>query len=214
MKHKKYSGITFIIGLLLGTGIGYYLTYRLPGLCQRSHISEKHCALRRSLDKLWTDHVIWANASMIATLTEKPEAKNYSDRLLKNQEDLGNAIAPYYGPEAGAHLTTLLKEHTTLALALFKAAHQEKMTAFKELTQKWHSNAQAIALFLEQINPHCPQKKLTDLLHEHLALTAYQLQAYLHGNWENVIKSFDKTREQILIVSKTMADGIAHHKKR
>lgn len=38
-----------------------------------------------------------------------------ANRLLKNQEDIGGAVAAYHGKAAGDKLTALLKEHITWA---------------------------------------------------------------------------------------------------
>jgi hypothetical protein len=43
-----------------------------------------------------------------------------ANRLMKNQDDIGRAIAGYYGPAAGQQLTTLLKEHISIAVDLIK----------------------------------------------------------------------------------------------
>lgn len=43
-------------------------------------------------------------------------------RLLKNQDDIGGAVAGFYGRDAGDKLTGLLKQHIMIAVDLIAAA--------------------------------------------------------------------------------------------
>src|SRR5262245_61415071 len=78
--------------------------------------------LKQDMRKLWTDHVVWTRDYIIAAVADQPDAQQASARLMKNQEDIGNAVAKYYGAAAGQQLTTLLKEHISVAADVIKAA--------------------------------------------------------------------------------------------
>src|SRR5205085_2431753 len=71
--------------------------------------------LRQDMRKLWTDHVVWTRDYIVAAVGDQPDAQAAANRLMKNQEDIGNAIAGYYGSAAGQQLTMLLKEHINIA---------------------------------------------------------------------------------------------------
>src|SRR5688572_21460032 len=62
--------------------------------------------LRPAMRKLWADHVVWTRNYIIAAVAGTPDATPVLNRLLKNQEDIGNAIVPFYGAPAGAKLTS------------------------------------------------------------------------------------------------------------
>jgi len=79
-------------------------------------------SLKQDMRKLWTDHVVWTRDYIIAAVGDQPDAKAAANRLMKNQEDIGNAVATFYGAPAGQQLTTLLKEHITIAVDLIQAA--------------------------------------------------------------------------------------------
>ena len=65
---------------------------------------------------------MWTRDYIIAAVGDQPDAQAAANRLMKNQEDIGNAVATFYGAAAGQQLTTLLKEHITIAVDLIKAA--------------------------------------------------------------------------------------------
>jgi len=41
--------------------------------------------------KLWTDHVVWTRDYIIAATTRQPDATAALNRLMKTQDDIGNA---------------------------------------------------------------------------------------------------------------------------
>jgi len=90
--------------------------------------------LRTALRKLWTDHVIWTRQYIVAAVAGTPDAEAAAGRLLRNQEDIGDAVVPLYGAEAGEELTRLLKEHILIAVDLVAAATKGDKRAFARPT--------------------------------------------------------------------------------
>jgi hypothetical protein len=43
--------------------------------------------------KLWTDHVVWTREYIVAAVAGTPDAQPAASRLMKNQEDIGAAVA-------------------------------------------------------------------------------------------------------------------------
>src|SRR5215813_6136448 len=71
--------------------------------------------LRTNMRKLWEDHVTWTRNVIICLTDGLPGADQAVKRLLKNQDDIGNAVKPVYGDAAGSKLTELLKVHISTA---------------------------------------------------------------------------------------------------
>jgi hypothetical protein len=78
--------------------------------------------LKDNMRKLWEDHVTWTRNVIFCLVDDLPGADQATKRLLQNQVDIGNAIKPYYGDDAGKKLTDLLTPHITIAAELVKAA--------------------------------------------------------------------------------------------
>src|SRR6476660_4565545 len=69
--------------------------------------------LRTNMRKLWEDHITWTRNVICCLVDNLPGSDQAVKRLLKNQDDIGNAIKPYYGNDAGTKLTALLHDHIT-----------------------------------------------------------------------------------------------------
>ena len=165
-------------------------------------------SLARGLQRLWTDHVVWTRLYVIAAVDARPEAEQAAGRLLKNQEDIGNAIAPLYGNDAGAKLTGLLKQHIMIAVDLIEAAKSGDEPKFAELDADWTQNADEIATFLSSANPNWPKKDVTDLLNLHLSLTKDEVVARLEKNFDHDVEAFDSILTEILTLSDALTEGI------
>ena len=166
-------------------------------------------SLKLALRRLWSDHVIWTREYVVAAVAGTPDAGAAATRLLKNQEDIGNAVVPLYGAAAGKALTDLLKQHIMIAVDLIKAAKTGDNAGFAENDRKWTENAEEIAGLLSGANPqNWPKADVTDLLMQHLNLTKAEVVARLQSKWEDDVAAFDQIFTEILTVSDVLADGI------
>jgi hypothetical protein len=165
-------------------------------------------SVRNALRKLWSDHVIWTRQYIVAAVAGTPDADAAAGRLLKNQEDIGAAIVPYYGESGGDRLTDLLKQHIMIAVDLVAAAKTGDQAAFAQHDARWTSNIQEIAAFLAGANPNWPEKAVFDLLALHLKLTKDETVARLNGDWAADVRAFDDIFTEILVVADTLYDGL------
>ena len=170
--------------------------------------SEAAAALKQDMRKLWTDHVVWTRGYVIAALDDQPDAQAAANRLLKNQEDIGKAVAKFYGDAAGQQLTTLLKEHITIAVDLVKAAKTGDKNGQQQADSRWQQNAVQIAEFLSKANPNWPRATLVDMMKMHLSTTTAEVVARLNKNWDEDVRAFDAVYDHILKMSDALAEGI------
>jgi len=170
--------------------------------------SDAAAMLKQDMRKLWTDHVVWTRDYIVAAVGDQPDAQAAANRLMKNQDDLGNAIARYYGAPAGQQLTTLLKQHISIAVDLIKAAKASDKSGQSQADAKWQQNAVEIADFLSKANPNWPRAALVDLMKKHLSTTTDEVVARLSKNWDADVRAFDAVSDHILHMSDALTDGI------
>ena len=171
-------------------------------------MNQQTYSLRAALRRLWTDHVVWTRAYVVAAVAGAPDESTAAQRLLKNQEDIGAAVVPFYGPAAGTALTDLLKEHIMIAVELIAAAKAGDATRFEEQDALWTQNAEGIAELLSGANPNWVKRDVVDILGIHLKLTKDEAVARLEGNWRADVAAFDPILTEILTLADILADGI------
>ena len=164
--------------------------------------------LRQDMRKLWTDHVVWTRDYIVAAVGDQPDAQAAASRLMKNQEDIGAAVASFYGKSAGDQLTTLLKEHISIAVDIITHAKAGDKAAQQQAAARWKQNADAIAAFLSNANPNWPRTTLADMMNRHLSTTTDEVGARLTKNWDADVRAYDAVYNHILLMADALSDGI------
>ncbi|MCK1993465.1 glycosyltransferase [Peribacillus muralis] len=204
MKRLLLMGVIFFYSLNMVS-----VTTSANAKPQVQHISQAEVQFENEFRRLWIDHVLWtSNYITSATTAGAEDQKEVLARLLKNQEDIGNAIKPVYGEEAGNKLTDLLKEHIVLAGKIVDAAKSNNETLVNQLNKEWYRNADDIAAFLSGANPNLKNEDLKNLLYMHLKLVSDDLSASLAKNWNVKIVSIDEGVTHIILMADTISEGV------
>ncbi len=176
-----------------------------------NRVTTNEVAFQNTMRKLWEDHIIWTRLFIISAAADLPDRDLTAQRLLQNQDDIGNAIKPFYGDAAGDQLTELLREHILTAVDIIDAAKADDSADFEEAVTAWYENADEIASFLNAANPdHWPRNEMRNMMREHLDLTLEEASARLSGDFEADIAAYDKIHEQILEMADMLSMGIIH----
>jgi hypothetical protein len=154
------------------------------------------------------DHTVYTRLYITSAFADLPDSQPVAGRLLRNQEDIGNAIVPYYGKDAGNKLTELLKEHIMIATEVVATAKSGDQKKFAEADKKWIANADDIAAFLSSANPNWPKKDAADLLHLHLQLIKEFATARLGKNYTEDIKKLDEYFTEGMLIADTLSEGV------
>jgi hypothetical protein len=166
-------------------------------------------SLHTAMDKLWEDHITWTRLYIVDALGDSPELPQTTQRLLQNQVDIGNAIKPFYGEDAGNQLTALLNSHILIAADVVGAARKGDTAALNESMARWQANANDIADFLAAANPdNWPQDEMRSMMRQHLDLTTQEAVAHLSKDWAGDVAAYDKVHEHILMLSDGLTQGI------
>jgi hypothetical protein len=178
------------------------------GHLQEAHSNHSADILKSDLRKLWIDHVLWTRSYITSALAGIGDKDKVLVRLLKNQQDIGDAIKPYYGEKAGNQLAELLREHILLAGKVVEAAKSGNQSNLKKYNEEWYKNADEIAHFLSSANPNWSNKVLKDMLHTHLQFITDQAVARIKKNWDADITAFDRGEDHMIKFADVLTEGV------
>jgi hypothetical protein len=164
--------------------------------------------LRAEMRRLWEEHVAYTAFFYKAAIAGSPDAGAIAERLLRNQDDIGSAVKPFYGDAAGNKLASLLRDHILIAADVVTAAKANDAAKLKAANDRWYQNADDIAALLSSANPNWPRATLQDLLHTHLAMVTDQVVATLKHDAAAQIAAYDKGEQHMLMVADALSAGI------
>jgi hypothetical protein len=172
-------------------------------------IGAEQVAFHDQMRKLWEDHVTWTRLAIVTFADGSKGFDATATRLLQNQTDLGDAITPFYGDAAGAHLTSLLHDHITIAVEILQAAKAGDTAAFTDAKARWYANANDIADFLAAANPSFwPQPVMRDAMKEHLDQTLTEAADELGGDYAASVADYEAVHLHILGMADLLSSGI------
>jgi hypothetical protein len=174
-----------------------------------ANTTHKQAAFHDTMRKLWEDHITWTRLAIISFAHDLPDLPATQARLLANQEDIGDAIKPYYGKAAGNQLTALLKEHIAGAVALLQAAKAGDDALIKQRTAEWYANGKEIADFLSKANPdNWPRTEMRKMMKGHLDQTLDEAVHRLTGNYAADVRDYERVHHHILEMADALSSGI------
>jgi len=165
--------------------------------------------VRMAMRQLWEEHIVYTRNYIISDLADLPDKDAVAQRLLRNQDDIGNAIKPYYGDEAGNKLSALLRDHIVVATEVVTAAKGGDKAQLAAAQEKWTANGKEIAAFLSGANPNWSKATLEEMLQKHLDLTSGEVVGRLNKDWAADIKAYDEGHAHMLMFADTLTEGIA-----
>jgi hypothetical protein len=215
---RRSGFLALLAGLALAVALatGLFDTGHSPSAADDEHghghaapASTKAQAFQDDMRKLWEDHVTWTRLAIVTFADGSASFDATATRLLKNQDDIGDAIKPFYGEAAGERLTALLKDHIGIAVQLLQAAKNGDSAAFDKANADWYVNADDIADFLAAANArYWPQDTMRAAMKAHLDQTLAEASHELTGEYAKSVADYDEIHHHILGMADVLSTGI------
>jgi hypothetical protein len=171
--------------------------------------SPKASALHDNMRALWQDHGTWTRLAIVSFADNSPDLQATQDRLLANQTEIGNAVKPYYGDDAGNKLTALLQQHIVNAVGVLKAAKTGNPAEVDQAKAAFYANGNQIADFLHGANPgNWPADAVQNMMKTHLDQVVEMGSDELTHHYAESVGVWNAYRDHILAMADTLSNGI------
>jgi hypothetical protein len=196
-------------------GLVFLMVTMFAGTVAASPISQsstsvhEEMAVYTGMRDLWSDHMQWTYATVDAFFHNETALQPTLDRLLQNQQDIGAAVVPYFGQNAGDELSALLTTHINQAVPVLSSAQDGNEAALQAALNDWYGNAQDIADLLSALNPDLwPPSVMRPMMQHHIDTTvAYSLDL-LDGDYQKAIMDFDEANDHMMMFADVLSAGI------
>lgn len=170
--------------------------------------TESSVELTTKMRRLFEDNTVYNRNLIISSLSDIDDVEDIVQRLLENQDNLGETVIKYYGRGGGRKVAKLFKNNVLIAKDVFKAAKARDDVALAEATGRWSGSADDIASALSRANPAWPRQTLKDILYKHQNFSTAQVVARLNQDWQADLEAYDQDHDCVLLLADTLSDGI------
>ena len=164
--------------------------------------------LQVNMRKLWEDHVSWTRMYIISATANAPDKAATLDRLMKNQDDIGNAMRCSMG--TARDRSSPASSRTTSGSPASSWMQRRSPTSRRSRMPR-SDGARTRTSSRCSWRPRIRRTEVDDLktmLHQHLDLTTKEVTAYLGKDWKGSIEAYDKVRDQALEMADALSSGI------
>lgn len=206
-KMNKKVRVTAIVSGIVSLIVSGSISYAQNEMEAVAPSSQSAITFRLALRELWQYQVTWTRSYIVSVLSNLEDVAVVKDKLIKNQEKIGDAVKPYYGGTAGDRLAVLLREHIVIATEIVKvSANVEEL---KKAQDKGRENADAIADLLSKArNPYWDKQFIKDTFYKHLEYVTKQVDYRLNKEWVLEINAYDDGLKHVLMIADLLAEGI------
>ncbi|MGE5167876.1 MAG: hypothetical protein ACM3KT_04595 [Deltaproteobacteria bacterium] len=184
---------------------------------QHPTVHETHAAattapkLHATLRSLWHGHLVATHDYALAVhANNKAGESKAADAVVANAKEIANAVAGFYGKDAGDGLLKLLAGHWGGVKAITDSAHAGDKTAEQKALTEALDNGTAIAKFLSGANPNWTEGGLQGALAMHVNDHKMQVdQMMANAPAAEQAKSWTEMQQHMDMIADVLSDGIA-----
>ncbi len=214
------KSLTLACAIALGLGMPMAAFAATPAAAQHAaHTAAQTAAaavpkapkLHADMRALWHGHLVNTRAYAIAVNAGNATAAAKAEHdTVANAQQIADAVAGFYGADAGKGMMKLLGGHWAGVKALTDAAHAGNQAGIDKAMKDLTANAGEIAKFLNGANPNnWPEDTVDGLLLAHAAHHKAQVTEIMAGDMKAEAKTRQAMQDHMNTIADALSGGIA-----
>lgn len=155
------------------------------------------------------DNVIWSRFYAVSLLANLPDLNNIKERLIKDQEAMGNCMREFFGDIVADNFIDLRKEHVNILLDLLLTIKEGDILRSLTVENDIVINIDNTSTLLSTANPYYIKEELTDIFNTCVILAKYGFMARISGDYNAEMLYYDMSLHQAIMLSDYLVNGIA-----
>lgn len=164
--------------------------------------------LNNDMRKFWQQNNVWGRMFMTSLYNALGDLDAVQTRLMQTPEDISSVFDKFYPQATVNQLTGLLSEYTRLAGEVMRAMQAPEMAGMEAAERQWMQTAERLARLLSSINTEYSYDEILKALNSHMDFMRRQMTAALGQEFDEEIRLFDESENQILQFADYLTNGL------
>ncbi len=164
--------------------------------------------LKDIMKKAWLQKGFWTHILLVSVIEQLKDENEVTKRIMENPLDLESIYSRYYDSTVDVRISELFKQHLDIVKKYIESLVYKNEEEANRLSQQLYSNADDVAYFISAINPYIDQKKLKNMLYEHIDLIKKQIAARIDGDYTSEIAIYDLGEQQAVELANELSNAI------
>jgi hypothetical protein len=165
--------------------------------------------LQQTFRDLWLGHIYWVQHATLNSAPNSLADRNAAEKeVVTNTKQIASTVTPFYGEARSEKLFSLLGINYNAVREYSEATAAGNKNRQDAALARLASNADDIAVFLNEMNPFLPIDTVRGLIAAHGAHHVLQINLYKNKNYEQLEATWPMMREHVYVIADTLTTAL------
>lgn len=161
-----------------------------------------------NFQKLFIQLKVLMRATISSWIFKNPNYNAIAQNLMSLSEDFKDVLQVFYGPVVSDRFSNLLTNYISNIFTILEGYSTNNQELINQGVQKWYSDANELAKYLDSINIFWTEPQWENLLYQNIQSNLAMITSLLAGDYDRAQKGFNSAFDLAIIMGNFMAQGL------